>query len=314
MQWRFAGIGHEHGFAFEDIDELVFARVRMTERRYAARRQTRHIYPKTGETERIAERPSFPPRHARGEGLGVAAAGAVGRQRGGVDGDWLAVVRHGISSAGRLGPHNFAAEANRRKASAVAASAGRNASIAISDKVMSTGVPNTVVMLIRDRVLPPISSRSGTTMSSYSAMANSPVANERSKSLSSRHPDPPPPAAEATDEGYLLISFDKPASTGSPVRSSCRCSRATRCARHSAKFMMRGASPAGWSPTRSALTGGFSTAGSIPANRGEQALLAATMVQWRSIASAGWGSWPVNTRSITLRAASSDGSRSDRSR
>src|SRR5215469_17790286 len=240
MQWRFAGIGHEHGFAFEDIDELVFARVRVTQRRHAARRQTRHIYPKTGETERIAERPSFPPRHARGEGLGVAAAGAVGRQRGGVDGDWLAVVRHGISSAGRLGTHNFAGEANRRKASAVAASAGRNASIAISDKVMSTGVPNTVVMLIRDRTSPSTVSRSGTTISSYSA-----VANGRSNLPPSPHPNPPPRAGEGREGGYSLISLKSAANTGSPVRSICRRRRANRCARHSAKFAMRGASPAG---------------------------------------------------------------------
>jgi len=46
---------------------------------------------------------------------------------------------------------------------------------------------------------------------------------------------------------------------------------------------------------------------------GATALLAATIVQCRSIASAGYGSWPVSTRSMTLRAAPSAGSCSARS-
>jgi hypothetical protein len=66
---------------------------------------------------------------------------------------------------------DYPASASRRKASAVAVSAGRKASIAISDSVMSTGVPNTVVMLISDKASPSISRRSGTTMSSYSPVA-----------------------------------------------------------------------------------------------------------------------------------------------
>src|ERR1700736_1227536 len=44
---RLAGVGHENGFALDNVDELVLAHVRMAQRRHPARRQPRQVHPKT---------------------------------------------------------------------------------------------------------------------------------------------------------------------------------------------------------------------------------------------------------------------------
>jgi hypothetical protein len=51
-----------------------------------------------------------------------------------------------------------------RKFLAVAVSAGKKDSMANSDKVISTGVPNTVVVLMKERMPRSVTSRKGTNM------------------------------------------------------------------------------------------------------------------------------------------------------
>ena len=76
---------------------------------------------------------------------------------------------------------------------------------------------------------------------------------------------------------------------------------------------MRGARPLGCRLRRSTLTGGRSKVASAPTRRGATARLEATSIQCRSMASAGYGSCPLSTKSTALRAFSSAGSASWRS-
>ena len=76
---------------------------------------------------------------------------------------------------------------------------------------------------------------------------------------------------------------------------------------------MRGAIPAGCRLRRSTLTGGRSNSASAPAISIGTARLYETSVQWRSTASAGYGSCPLSTASTALRTASMSGSSSRRS-
>src|SRR6266566_2331204 len=56
LQRRLARIGDQRGGAFENVDELVLARMRVTKRRHRARRQARQINSENGKPERITER------------------------------------------------------------------------------------------------------------------------------------------------------------------------------------------------------------------------------------------------------------------
>ena len=70
---------------------------------------------------------------------------------------------------------------------------------------------------------------------------------------------------------------------------------------------MRGAIPAGCRLRRSTLTGGRSSSASAPDISIGTARLYETSVQWRSTASAGYGSCPLSTDSTALRTASMAG-------
>src|SRR5215510_12770909 len=78
-QWRLTGVCDEHRLTLDDVDELVFAQMRVAQRRHSARGQARQVDPEIGQAEHIAERPPLPSRHPRREWFGVAA-GAL-RQR-----------------------------------------------------------------------------------------------------------------------------------------------------------------------------------------------------------------------------------------
>jgi len=84
-QRRLARIRHQNGLTLDDVDEFILAHMGVAQRRHAARRQARQVHSEIGQTEGIAERPPFAPRHPRGEGLGIAAAGAAARHRSGFD-------------------------------------------------------------------------------------------------------------------------------------------------------------------------------------------------------------------------------------
>jgi len=45
-QLCFAGIGHENGLALDDVDEFVLSRMRVAQRRHAARRQSSKVHAK----------------------------------------------------------------------------------------------------------------------------------------------------------------------------------------------------------------------------------------------------------------------------
>src|SRR5262245_27573658 len=59
-----AGIGDERRPSFEDIDQLVLLRVRMSQSRDRVRRQAREIDTEIRQAERITERTLLPPRDA----------------------------------------------------------------------------------------------------------------------------------------------------------------------------------------------------------------------------------------------------------
>ena len=65
--------------------------------------------------------------------------------------------------------------------------------------------------------------------------------------------------------------------------------------------------------TRGMLIGGSSSEGSINSASATVAEFAATTFQWRSMTSAGYGSWRVSTRSSASRTGASSGSSSERS-
>ena len=131
-----------------------------------------------------------------------------------------------------------------RNISAVAASAGKNDSIASSDSVTSTGVPNIVVVENSDSVPASVTKRSGTTTPAYSSFSVGARRISRRRAPDRRRARRAAGSARA-----------------SAVTSICWRSRVSRCARHSARFSMRGASPFGCRLSRSTLTGGCSSDG-----------------------------------------------------
>ena len=96
---RLAHIGHQHGFALDDIDELVFAAMAMTQRRHAARRQPRQVHAEIGQAELVPERPPLPSGDTRGVGLGVTSTGAGGGHGAGLDCRRLCCLRHPVLPA-----------------------------------------------------------------------------------------------------------------------------------------------------------------------------------------------------------------------
>src|SRR5919109_285393 len=108
----------------------------------------------------------------------------------------------------------------RPTASAVAASAGKNDSMASSETVTSTGVPNVVTVLKNASSPSPALSRRGMTMSG----AGPPPA---------AGPDPAPGSWPSLPPwGYSLSSSYSAARSASPVVAACRPRRSSRCRRH----------------------------------------------------------------------------------
>ena len=161
---------------------------------------------------------------------------------------------------------------------------------------MSTGVPNTVVVLMNESVPSRVSTTNGTTSVGSPAVG--------------------PPACSCTDVAASLPSAASSSASAprasSPLAATCWPRRPRRCARQAAKLTIRGAMPRGSSARRSALTGGASSAGSTPSSSSATARFWTTTFQWRSTASAGNGSWARSTRSTTARAAAIAGSSSGR--
>jgi len=67
---RFPGVRHQHGVAFQDIDELVLPGVRMAHRRDGARPEAGQVDAEIGQAEYIAQRALSRPatREANGSG------------------------------------------------------------------------------------------------------------------------------------------------------------------------------------------------------------------------------------------------------
>src|SRR5262249_5501297 len=122
--------------------------------------------------ERIVEVVGDPARVMAGTDCGFDTSAGMGRVAEGVGGSKIGAMGQGsrIASHRLFGSHACkltkrycAGSARRRSASAVAASAGKSDSRASSERVMSSGVPNTVVVLMKERVPCCVVSRRGTT-------------------------------------------------------------------------------------------------------------------------------------------------------
>src|SRR5262249_49041267 len=104
--------------------------------------------------------------------------------------------------------------------------------------------------------------------------------------------------------GEILVRCKgKARGAAAAVRPLWRRPRSRRCARHSVRLAMRGASPLGCRLSRSTLTGGLSSSASSPSSSGATAALADTSCQWRAIARAGNRSCPLNPPSTPPRPA-----------
>src|SRR6185503_1604174 len=71
LELGLARIGDERRPAFQDVDELVLLRVRVAQRRLAARREPRQVDAETAQAELVAQTPLLAARHAREERLGI---------------------------------------------------------------------------------------------------------------------------------------------------------------------------------------------------------------------------------------------------
>ena len=186
------------------------------------------------------------------------------------------LVAHAVSHGASLAAPTGAVQSNRRRRVVrVASSAGKNASIASSARVMSRAVPKRG-QRAEERQLVVARPQRGAARRAASAGS----ARQRRSAVARR--------------GSRRISSRARRARGRPTAPPRRCSRVRRWPPYSARLAMRGARPSGWRLTRSALIGGSSSDGATPSVRSASAgSLAATRSQRRSTMTAGNGSWPL---------------------